>query len=86
MRALKNKMSRSFFEKEYDSNVTEEELNALGAGALRRAAREGDVENGSLMCGQIAGMVRAEESCRDIILDVVSGAEKLLAEAAKWVK
>ena len=47
VRALKNRMTREFQEKENDPNTTPEELEKLGAGALRRAAIEGDVKYGS---------------------------------------
>jgi len=86
VRTLKNKMSRAYGELEYKAEVTEDELNAMGAGALRRAAREGDIESGSVMCGQIAGAVKKCETCEEIIIDVVTGAEKILGEASKWVK
>ena len=74
------------FEKEYDSNVTNEELEAMGAGALRMAAKEGDVDSGSVMCGQIAGIVKEKMTCKDIILDVITEAEELLKGANTWVK
>lgn len=86
VRTLKNPMSREFFKKEYDSNVTNEELEAMGAGGLRIAAREGDVNKGSFMCGQIAGIINDRKSCRDIIVDICSEAEDILTGAGKWVK
>lgn len=86
VRTLKNKLSRGMFEKEYDSNVTNEELEAMGAGALRMAAKEGDVDSGSVMCGQIAGIVKEKMTCKDIILDVITEAEELLKGANTWVK
>lgn len=86
VRTLKNPMSREFFKKEYDSNVTNEELEAMGAGGLRIAVREGDVNKGSFMCGQIAGIINDRKSCRDIIVDICSEAEDILTGAGKWVK
>ena len=47
-------------------------------GGLKKAVVEGDVKNGSLMAGQSAGMVKKEESCKEIIEDVVTQAESLL--------
>lgn len=86
VRSLKNNMSREFGKKEYDMNVTAQELEAMGAGALRRAAQEGDVKDGSCMCGQIAGMINDELSCRDIIVSICSEADRILSGAGKWVK
>ena len=78
VRALKNPMTRDFSKKEMDSNVTTEELEKMGAGALRRAARDGDVKTGSLMCGQIAGLVKSENTCKEIITEICSEAYALL--------
>lgn len=86
VRTLKNKLSRGMFEKEYDSNVTNEELETMGAGALRMAAKEGDVDGGSVMCGQIAGIVKERMTCKQIITDVITEAEELLKGANVWVK
>lgn len=85
-RALKNDFSRKFAEMEYDMNVSNEELEAYGAGALRRAVVEGDLKTGSFLCGECAGMVKEKMSCRDIIQDVVTGAEALLGGASQWLK
>ena len=79
VRALKNRMTREFQKKEADPNTTPDELQAMGAGALRRAAREGDVQYGSCMCGQIAGLVKTEDSCADIVRGICEDARKQLA-------
>lgn len=79
VRALKNRMTREFQKKEADPNTTPDELQAMGAGALRRAAREGDVQYGSCMCGQIAGLVKTEDSCADIVCGICEDAKKQLA-------
>lgn len=47
-------------------------------GALRKAVVEGDVVNGTLMAGQIAGLVREEQTCREMILEMMGQAEALL--------
>ena len=60
------------------STVEFEELEHLTLGSLRKAVIDGDVVNGSLMAGQSAGMVKKEESCKEIIEDVVTQAESLL--------
>ena len=79
VRALRNKMTREFAQKETDPDITQEELEAMGAGALRRAVVEGDVKYGSCMCGQIAGMIQTEESCADIVHGIYEDARRRLA-------
>lgn len=86
VRTLKNPMSREFFKKEYDSNVSDEELEAMGAGGLRLAAIEGDMNRGSCMCGQIAGMIKDRLTCKEIITGICEQTEQLLSGVGKWVK
>ncbi len=86
VRALKNPFSREYKAKEDDAATTVEELDLFGRGALRRAAREGDVESGSFLCGEIAGLVTKKESAAEIVRSVCEEAEALFAGAAKWVK
>ena len=78
VRALKNHMTREFLEKENDKNTTPAELEQMGAGALRRAAIEGDVRTGSCMCGQIAGLVKTEDTCQEIITGICNDANELM--------
>ena len=64
---------------------TQEEIEELGAGALRNAVVDGDVDNGSVMAGQIAGLVSKEETCAEILEDIYYGAAKVIQrEAARW--
>lgn len=86
VRALKNPFTRAFGEMEYNSNITNQQIEKFGVGAVRKAAVEGDLENGSFLAGQIASMVKKEQPCRDIIDGMLAQAEKCLAEAVKWVK
>ncbi len=86
VRSLKSPFSRAFFEKEYDSSVSNEELEKLGGGALRLAAVEGDEKKGCFMAGQIAALVKKKQPAAEIIREVCQGAEVLLKGAAKWVK
>ncbi|MBQ6407011.1 MAG: enoyl-[Butyrivibrio sp.] len=80
VRALKNRMTRDFQEKEKDPATTPEELEKMGAGALRRAAIEGDVRYGSCMCGQIAGLVNSEDTCQEIIEGICDDAKRRIQE------
>ena len=66
VRVIRNKLARKFEELE-KNNASSEELDAIGRGALRRAVVEGDIENGSVMSGQIAGLVSKEQTAKEII-------------------
>lgn len=81
VRVLKNKLTKAYLaiEKEETGKAEPdiERLEKLGAGALRNAVVDGDIENGSVMSGQIAGLVKKEESCKDIILDLVKDLDKI---------
>lgn len=70
VRCLKNKLTRKFDELE-EQKVPKEEIEKAGAGALRKAVVEGDMANGSVMAGQIAGMVKDIKPCKDIIDDLI---------------
>lgn len=78
VRVLKNKLVR-IYEGLEERCAPVEELENLGAGKLRLAVVEGDIDMGSVMAGQSAGMVKKIEPCADIIKDIVSGAEKISA-------
>ncbi len=86
VRSLKTPFSKEFFAKEYDSSVTNEELEAMGAGSLRMAAREGDLQKGSFMCGQIAGLIHERATCKEIIEGICAEAEEILKGASQWVR
>ncbi|MEQ9810746.1 enoyl-[acyl-carrier-protein] reductase FabK [Streptococcus jiangjianxini] len=86
VRAIKNKLVTAYSQAEKDFLVgkkTIEEIEELGAGALRDAVVDGDVINGSVMAGQIAGLVNKEETCADILEDLYLGAKAVIAEEAK---
>ncbi len=73
VRVLDNQFAKGFKRAE-SKGATKDELENLGRGALRRAVIDGDVELGSLMAGQVAAMVRKEESCKDILEHVMKTA------------
>lgn len=79
VRCLRNKMSKEYLrlEKEGADFI---ELEKLTLGSLRKAVIEGDVINGTLMAGQIAGLVKKTESCDEIIQDIMTAARKLLGD------
>lgn len=86
VRALRTPFVREFARVEALPETSSEQLEELGKGALRVAAKEGNMELGSYLCGQIAGLVAERMSAEDILLDVCNGAEKLLSNAAKWIE
>lgn len=77
IRVLRNDMARKYLEMEKEG-APFEELEKMTLGSLRRAVQDGDAKNGSLMAGQIAGMIKEERSCEDIIKSTVSDACRLM--------
>jgi len=77
IRQLRNKMTREYLLKEKEG-VSFEELELLTLGSLRKAVMEGDVINGTLMAGQIAGLISKEQTCSEIIQEIMEEARTLL--------
>ena len=84
VRVIKNKLAREFQKLEAEGAAANE-LEALGAGKLALAARDGDIDNGSVMAGQIAGLVRQEQTCLEIIVSMFAEAEQVLRKVAPAV-
>ncbi|NLY44236.1 MAG: enoyl-[acyl-carrier-protein] reductase FabK [Clostridiaceae bacterium] len=70
VRALKNKLTREFEKKEAE-RATIEELENLGKGKLQAAVLDGDVVNGSVMAGQVAGLIDDIKPCSEIMSDLI---------------
>ncbi|MCD7866834.1 MAG: enoyl-[acyl-carrier-protein] reductase FabK [Clostridiales bacterium] len=85
VRQLRNRMTREYLEMEKEGKSFEE-LELLTVGSLRRAVQEGDTDGGSMMSGQIAGMVKKEQTCKEMLEEIVDEAENLFREAATWEK
>ena len=83
--SLRTKFAREYFEAEY-GGASEEALEAMASGALRLAAQEGDETRGCFLAGQIASMVKKEQSAAQIIKEVTGEAEPILLRASQWVK
>jgi len=81
VRSIKTPFSRNLFAREYDASVTNEELEALGVGALQLAAVEGDLKNGCFLAGQTAGLVKKEQSAGEIIEELVRETGEVLQTA-----
>ena len=86
VRSIKTPFTRAFMKAEYDSSVSDQQLEAMGAGSVRLAAVEGDNERGSFLAGQIAGMVSKEQPAAEIIIEIMAEAEKVLGGADRWVR
>lgn len=85
-RCIKNQFSRDFLRIEYQPETTAEDVAQLGTGALRRAAVEGDVKDGCVLAGQIAGMVQEEMPAARIIREVCDACEEQLRRGSTWVR
>ena len=86
VRAIRNAFTREYMKKEYNSNVTDEELEAMAVGSLRKAAVEGNEKEGTFLAGQAAAMVTKEEPAAAIIQEMFSEAQTVLEGAGKWLK
>lgn len=78
VRQLRNRMTREYLKMEKEG-CTFEELEMLTLGSLRKAVQEGDTDCGSMMAGQIAGMIKKEQTCKEIIEELTEQTKQLLA-------
>ena len=82
VRVLKNKMAREYLRME-KQNLPLEEMEKLTLGSLRRAVFDGDVDTGSFMAGQVAGMVHEIKPLRQIFEELMAGYEKVRKELSE---
>lgn len=86
VRCLRNKMTRQYLELE-KSGADFMELEKLTLGSLRNAVMDGDVVNGTVMAGQIAGLIKEEKSCKEIVEEIITEAKAVVdARGALWAK
>ena len=85
VRALRNPFVNRFAEMERDPAVTDEQLAAFGTGAVRRAAVDGDLQGGSFLAGQIAALVKREQSAKEIVDEMMEQCEALLSRAGERI-
>lgn len=78
VRSLRNKLTRKLLQIE-KNGASFEEIEKLTLGSLRRAVVEGDIAEGSVMAGQIAGMIKDIKPVKEIIVDLIEEAENILA-------
>ena len=85
VRALRTNFQREYLKAEY-TDISDEELEAMGAGSLRKAVVDGNSDEGCFLAGQSAAMVTKIQPAVDIVRELCEEAEPLLKGAAKWVR
>lgn len=81
VRALRNPFVNKFAALERDPAVSDDELSAFGTGAVRKAAVDGNLQEGSFLAGQIAALVKKEQSAKEIVEEMMAECETLLSKA-----
>lgn len=82
VRSLRNKMTREYLKLEKEG-ADFMELEKLTLGTLRNAVIDGDVVNGTVMAGQIAGLIKKQQSCKEMIDEIMTEAEALLSNGGR---
>ena len=82
VRSLRNTMTKEYLEME-KNGAQFEELERLTLGALRKAVVEGDVKMGTVMAGQIAGMIKKEQTCEEIIKELMQETETIIKDRCR---
>jgi enoyl-[acyl-carrier protein] reductase II len=77
-RCIKNKLTETILEAESKGASAQELFQLIGTGRSRRASVDGDVEEGTIYCGQIAGLIKDLKSVKEVITEIIEGAEILL--------
>jgi len=77
IRSLRNQMTREYIKLEQEGKSFEE-LEYITLGALRNAVQKGDITTGTVMAGQIAGMISKEQTCKEMIDEMMEQADRLL--------
>lgn len=85
VRSLRTQFARDYSKAEY-GGMSDDELEAMATGSLRRAVQDGDNDKGCFLSGQIASMVKKEQPAAEIIREVMEGAEPVLRSAVRWVE
>ncbi len=83
VRAIKNTYMNTYAKMEANSNIPDEELEQFGVGSLRKAAKDGNADEGCFLAGQIAGMVKRAQPAKEIVDEIMAQAEKMM-EGVKW--
>ena len=73
-------LSKKLASGEKDGSLTPDEFEQLTLGSLRKAVQDGNLEEGSFLCGAIAGMITEIKPCKDIVEEMFAQAEALLSK------
>lgn len=76
-RVIKNRLTEEWLRREDDGITSKEELQAFGVGKIKSALIDGDIENGSVVSGQIAGMIKEIKTVKEVIDEIISGAKEI---------
>lgn len=79
-RSVKTKFSKKLANGEHDGSITPEQFEEITVGSLRKAVKDGNLEEGSFLCGAIAGMVNEVKPAKEIIEEMFAQAERLLGK------
>ena len=85
VRALKTPFTKKFAQMEANPAVQADQIKAFGTGSVRKAVFDGDLAGGSFLAGEVAGLIRREETAEEIVNDIIGGAEKLLSGAKELI-
>ena len=80
-RNIKTKFSKKLASGERDGSLTPDEFEEITLGSLRKAVQDGNLDEGSFLCGAIAGMIDEIKPCSEIVREIVEQAEKLIHNA-----
>lgn len=85
-RVIKNKLTEEWLKREDEGITSKENFEALGLGKIKSALIDGDIEYGSLVSGQVAGMIKEIKSVKEIIVEIIEGAKEIYEEiGAKYL-
>jgi len=84
VRVLKNKLARKFKELE-ERGASTDEFEELGAGRLKKAVLDGDIEYGSVMAGQIAALIDDVKPAKEIIEEIMAEAEEVIVKISRFL-
>jgi len=82
-RCIKNPLAERIIEAEIKGATKEELYDLIGEGRSQKAAVDGDIQEGTVYCGQIGGMIHDIKTAKEVIDDIITGAKKLVGELAE---
>jgi len=82
-RVLKNSLTQQWLQRENEGKTSKKEFQEMGLGKIKSALIDGNIETGSVVCGQVSGMIKELMSVEDIIMDIIEGANKIYSVIGK---